>query len=120
MIDELLVSGCERLFFLALSPQYSATTTAAVHDIICREFSRRRNIPQWSWLRSYLTHPAYIEGLADSVRRHWAERGQGERLLMSFHGISKRNIELGDPYQHHCEETAPALADALQLNAQQW
>jgi ferrochelatase len=39
---------------------------------------------------------------------------------MSFHGIPKRNIELGDPYQHHCEETAPALADALQLNAQQW
>jgi ferrochelatase len=54
------------------------------------------------------------------VRRHWAERGQGERLLMSFHGIPKRNIELGDPYQQHCEETAPALADALQLNAQQW
>jgi ferrochelatase len=120
MIGELLVSGCERLFFLPLSPQYSATTTAAVHDIICREFPRRRNIPQWSWLLSYHTHPAYIAGLADSVRRHWAERGQGERLLMSFHGIPKRNIELGDPYQQHCEETASALADALQLNAQQW
>ncbi|MFT5889283.1 MAG: ferrochelatase [Zhongshania sp.] len=116
MIDELLVSGCERLFFLPLFPQYSATTTAAVHDIICREFARRRNIPQWSWLRSYHTHPAYIEGLADSVRWHWAERGQGEKLLMSFHGIPKRNIELGDPCQYHCEEIASALADALQLS----
>ncbi|MEX1667623.1 ferrochelatase [Zhongshania guokunii] len=119
-IEELLASGCERLFFLPLFPQYSATTTAAVHDEITRVFSRYRDIPQWSWLRSYHDHPVYIDALAQTVKKHWAESGQGELLLMSFHGIPKRNVELGDPYQQHCEETAAALAKALNLNDDQW
>lgn len=119
-VDELLALGCERLFFLPLFPQYSATTTAAVHDEISRVFSRRRDIPQWSWLRNYHDHPAYIDALAQSVQRHWSEHGRGERLLMSFHGIPKRNVELGDPYQRHCEETAAALAAKLGLSEKEW
>ncbi|MBB5187282.1 ferrochelatase [Zhongshania antarctica] len=119
-VDELLAAGCERLFFLPLFPQYSATTTAAVHDEINRVFSRRRDIPQWSWLRNYHRQVAYVEALAQSVRQYWSEHGRGERLLMSFHGIPKRNVELGDPYQRHCEETAAALATTLGLNDNEW
>ena len=119
-VDELLAAGCERLFFLPLFPQYSATTTAAVHDEINRIFSRRRDIPQWSWLRNYHRQGAYVEALAQSVRQYWSEHGRGERLLMSFHGIPKRNVELGDPYQRHCEETASALAITLGLNSNEW
>ncbi len=119
-VDELLAAGCERLFFLPLFPQYSATTTAAVHDEISRVFSRRRNIPQWSWLRNYHNHPGYIEALAESVQQYWDENGRGERLLLSFHGIPKRNVDLGDPYQRHCEETAQALATKLGLGDEEW
>lgn len=119
-IDELLLAGCERLFFLPLYPQYSATTTAAAHDQICKVFAKRRNIPQWGWLKSYYDHPEYIASLANSVRQHWSENGRGELLLMSFHGIPKRNVDLGDPYQHHCEKTAEALALKLGLNKSEW
>lgn len=119
-IDELLSAGCERLFFLPLYPQYSATTTAAVHDQICKAFAARRDIPQWGWLKSYYDHPDYIAALASSVRQHWSENGRGELLLMSFHGIPKRNVELGDPYQRHCEKTAEALAGELGLNKSEW
>lgn len=119
-IDELLAAGCERLFFLPLYPQYSATTTAAVHDQICKVFAARRDIPQWAWLKSYYDHPDYIAALASSVQQHWSENGRGELLLMSFHGIPKRNVELGDPYQSHCEKTAEALAGELGLNKSEW
>ena len=119
-INELLAAGCERLFFLPMFPQYSATTTAAVHDEINRFFSQRRDIPQWSWLRNYHKHPAYIEALAHSVRRYWSENGRGEKLLLSFHGIPKRNVDLGDPYQRHCDETAGALCQALALGPEDW
>jgi len=119
-IDELIAKGCENLFFVPLYPQYSATTTAAVHDQICRIFSARRNIPQWGWVRSYHDHPEYIAALANTVRQHWSDNGRAELLLMSFHGIPKRNVELGDPYQQHCEETAMALALELGLSKDEW
>ncbi|MBW2939564.1 ferrochelatase [Zhongshania aquimaris] len=119
-IDELIDLGCERLFFVPLYPQYSATTTAAVHDQICKAFSAIRDIPQWGWVKSYYDHPAYISALASTVRQHWSENGKAELLLMSFHGIPKRNVELGDPYQAHCEKTAEALALELGLIDGEW
>ncbi|QQD19227.1 ferrochelatase [Spongiibacter nanhainus] len=112
--------GVERIFFLPLFPQYSATTTAAVLDQVTQFYSRQRDIPQWSWLRDYHDHPAFIQALADRVRAHWQEKGRGDKLLMSFHGIPKRNVELGDPYQSQCEGTASALAAALSLEEDQW
>jgi ferrochelatase len=36
-----------------------------------------------------------------------------ERLLLSFHGMPQRTLELGDPYHCHCRKTARLLADAL-------
>jgi protoporphyrin/coproporphyrin ferrochelatase len=119
-IEELSALGCERLFFIPMYPQYSATTTAAVHDQIAKVFSKARNIPHWSWVRSYHNHPAYISALANTVRQHWSEHGRASLLLMSFHGIPKRNVELGDPYQQHCEETAKALAEELGLSKTEW
>jgi ferrochelatase len=36
-----------------------------------------------------------------------------ERLLLSFHGMPVRTLELGDPYHCHCQKTARLLGDAL-------
>ena len=54
--------------------------------------------------------PASIRALADSVRRHWATRGQGDKLVMSFHGMPERTLRLGDPYHCHCQKTARLLS----------
>ena len=120
VIEELEAKGAKAFYFVPLYPQYSATTTAAAMDAVARYFMGRRDIPQWSWLRNYHDEQAYIEALADSVRAHWQTHGQSDRLLMSFHGIPKRNVDLGDPYQQHCQETAESLAKALGLNSDQW
>ncbi|MBB3046012.1 ferrochelatase [Litorivivens lipolytica] len=120
VIEELEAKGAKEFYFVPLYPQYSATTTAAAMDAVARYFMGRRDIPQWSWLRNYHDEQAYIEALADSVRAHWQTHGQSDRLLMSFHGIPKRNVDLGDPYQQHCQETAESLAKALGLNSDQW
>ncbi len=41
-------------------------------------------------------------------------------LLMCFHGLPARNVELGDPYKSQCEQTAAALAEALELAPGDW
>ncbi len=120
VLDELRAEGVDAFCFIPLFPQYSATTTAAAMDIITRYFQGQRNIPAWNWVRDYHNHPDYIAALAESVKTHWSSHGKNDKLLMSFHGIPKRNIDLGDPYQQHCEATARALASSLSLSDDEW
>ena len=73
-------------------------------------------MPEFSFIRDYHNHPQYIAALAQSVRDHWAEHGQGDYLLCSYHGIPKRYADNGDIYPKHCEETTRLLGEALGLS----
>ena len=119
-LDQLSQQGCEEIIVLPLYPQFSATTSATVFDRIAAIYRKRRSMPGLQWIRDYATDPGYISALACSIKQHWAEHGRGERLLMSFHGLPQRNVELGDPYQAQCEATAHALASTLELGEDDW
>jgi ferrochelatase len=88
-----------------LYPQFSFSTTESVLDVT-PEPARA--------VREFHSHPAYIGALAASIREHWAEHGEGRKLVMSFHGLPQRAVDLGDPYQAQCLSTARLLAEALQ------
>ena len=120
VISSLSDEGVEQFCFVPLFPQYSATTTAAAMDRVADYFRIQRAVPLWCWVRDYHDDPDYIQALAETVREHWSERGRGELLLMSFHGIPQRNVDLGDPYLAQCQRTAELLAQALQLDNSQW
>lgn len=119
-LNHLREQGCNRLFILPLYPQYSASTTAAVTDQVFDVFKSWRRVPDVRVLSAYYDEPRYIEALANSVREHWEQHGKAEKLMMSFHGIPKRYVTHGDPYQLHCEQTAQALADSLGLKKDAW
>lgn len=120
VVSELESEGYEEIVLLPLYPQYSATTTGSIFDQLAALNRRRRNIPQIHLIKHYHQHPLYIEALASSVRSYWQQHGQGQCLLMSFHGIPQRNVDLGDPYYEHCLATATLLAQALDLQQHQW
>lgn len=115
VIERAQAEGVRRLVAIPLYPQYSATTTASVMDAVFATLSSLRWMPDLRSVHSYHDDPRYIAALADSVRAHWAEHGQGDHLLLSFHGIPKRYFESGDPYFCHCQKTARLLVESLQL-----
>ena len=119
-LSRLEAQQVEQVIVLPLYPQYSATTTAASFDVLARCLKRRRKIPGIALIRDYHDQTAYIEALATSVRSHWEQHGRGEHLVMSFHGIPKRNVDLGDPYASQCERSAELLAEALGLASSNW
>lgn len=96
---------------LPLYPQYSRATTETVRDVLPRGMRM---------IESFHDHPAYIGALAENVRQHWAAHGRAEILVMSFHGLPKRAVERGDPYEAQCRATAQRLASALELSDAQW
>jgi ferrochelatase len=119
-LDQLKAEGATRVLVLHAYPQYSATTTASVIDAVNAWSARVRRVPELRFVGDYHDDTAYIEALAQSVLRHWQQRGRPEQLVMSFHGIPARNIRLGDPYETQCLATARLLAGRLQLTSAQY
>ncbi len=119
-LNELRARGCTRILVLPLYPQYAASTTASAMDEVARCLSHWRNLPEMRFVRSFHDHPAYIGALAASVREHWSRHGQAEKLVMSFHGVPRRSLELGDPYHCECHKTARLVAEALDLPPERW
>ncbi|MEJ8822251.1 ferrochelatase [Variovorax humicola] len=114
-LDALKAEGVTRVLVLQAYPQYSATTTASMIDAV-NDWSRRvRRLPEFRFVNQYHDDPHYIDALAASVMAHWKHHGRPDQLVMSFHGIPARNVQLGDPYQAQCLETARLLAERLQL-----
>lgn len=118
-LQDLRARGCQRILILPLYPQYAASTTATVVDEVGRCLAKMRNQPELRFVRSFAEDEAYIDALASRVQAYRAEHGAGERLVMSFHGIPRRSVELGDPYQQECLLTGKRLAERLALPAEQ-
>ena len=105
VLDELKAQGVTRVLVLPAYPQYSGTTTASVFDAVYAWGMRTRNLPELRFINHYHDHPGYIEALAEKIRAHWAQHGRAEQLVMSFHGVPERTLQLGDPYHCECHKT---------------
>lgn len=120
VLDRLQDNGIEQIVVLPLFPQYSATSTGAVYDVVSRWLQAQRNLPSMTLIKDYFAHPIFIQALADSVRRYQTIHDQPEKLLMSFHGIPQPYADRGDPYPERCHATAKLLAHALGLSDDAW
>jgi ferrochelatase len=110
----LLAAGCERILLAPLYPQYCAATTATVVDRAADALRAMRWQPSLRTLPPYYDDPAYIQALAHDLGRQLdALPFAPEVLLLSFHGMPQRTLELGDPYHCHCRKTARLLEAEL-------
>jgi len=100
---------------LALYPQYSCSTVAAVWDELARILATRRRIPGITFIRDYADNELYIQALASSARASFEKHGEPDLLLLSYHGIPQRFANEGDDYPQRCRDTTRELVSALGL-----
>ena len=114
VLGAMKADGCERILVAPLYPQYCGATTATVMDEAYRTLAAMRWQPALRTLPPYYDDAAYIGALKSSI-----EEGLGQldftpdALLLSFHGMPQRTLELGDPYHCHCRKTARLLGEAM-------
>ncbi len=108
--------GPDEVVLLPLYPQFSSTTTASSfadwHDAAAAAGLVR---PTHS-VCCYPSESGLIAALANLTRRalaEWPENRAPPRILLSAHGLPKRIVARGDPYQAQIEETAAALRQAI-------
>lgn len=108
--------GCEHMLVVPLYPQYASSTTATVVDEVARVASHMRDQPALRFIKRFHTDPAFIHPLGDKIAAFWQQHGKPQKLVMSFHGLPRQCVDMGDPYCRDCYETARALAQYLGLS----
>lgn len=114
-LQQLKHKGVNHITVLPLYPQYSAVTTGSTFDELSKQLSRYRWIPGLTFINGYHRDPAYITGLADSIRDHISQHGAPDKLLFSFHGTPLNHLHQGDPYFCFCSETTRLVSEQLGL-----
>ena len=114
-IEAMMKAGCERILLAPLYPQYSGATTATVVDKAADKLRTMRWQPTLRTLPPYHDDPLYIDALAsDLARQIDLLPFDPEVLVLSFHGMPQRTLELGDPYHCHCQKTSRLLQAKLE------
>lgn len=123
VLSHLKAEGSNRILILPMYPQYAASTTATVADACADWLKKTRNQPEMRFVRNFHDQASYLTALEASVRKHWQTNGPlgpDDRLLISFHGLPKRSLDLGDPYYCECQKTGRLLAERLNLKPEQF
>ena len=119
-LEKLRSYNINKLLILPLYPQYSAATTASTFDAVADVLKTWRRIPQLRMITGYHDDPGYIDALAESIRNHWEQSGEPDKLLFSFHGLPSAYVLAGDPYSDECHVTARLVARELDLPEDLW
>ncbi|MCD6046589.1 MAG: hemH [Gammaproteobacteria bacterium] len=112
--------GVEEIVVLPLYPQYASSATGSSLEAVMQEIKSWRHIPNIKLISNYHDHPLYIEALAKSILTHWQQHGQAQKLVLSYHGIPQRSVDLGDPYFEQCQKTTQLLTEKLGLAENQY
>ena len=120
VLRKLMEQDCRRILVVPMYPQYSASTTATVTDIVFAELQQMRDTPALRTVRDFHDQPGYIGALADNINDYWMKNGRPEKLVMSFHGLPRDSVDKGDPYHAQCLHSGQLLAQALGLHGQQY
>lgn len=118
-ITRLRERGCEHILVVPLYPQYAASTTATAFDAVARHAGRLRDQPEFRFIKRFHDDPGYIDALGERIETFWAANGRPQKLVMSFHGLPRQSIELGDPYYRDCQQTAALVRERLGLSLDQ-
>jgi ferrochelatase len=111
--------GCERILIVPLYPQYAASTTATVVDAVTRHAARLRDQPEMRFIKRFHEDVGYLGAVVARIEAYWREHGRPQRLVISFHGLPRYSVELGDPYYQDCLRTGRLLRERLGLMPEQ-
>jgi len=109
--------GPDKIVLLPLYPQYSTTTTGSSLEDWARVARKMELRAPTSRACCYPWESGFVAAAAAKIRdaAKDLQPGLSYRLLLSAHGLPKRVIEKGDPYQWQVEQSAAAITKALDM-----
>ena len=114
VVQRMVDSGCQKILFFPLYPQYAGATSATANDEFFRSLMKQTWQPSARTVSPYFDRADYIAALANSIERAYAEiEIRPDVLVCSYHGVPKRYLMQGDPYHCQCQKTTRLLKEKL-------
>ena len=109
--------GADKIVLLPLYPQYSTSTTASSVKDWHRAAKKAGLTAPTSRVCCYPWDAGFVAASVAHIRAamEGAPTDLAYRLLLSAHGLPKRMITKGDPYQWQVEQSAKAIIKALDM-----
>ena len=109
--------GPDKIVLLPLYPQYSTTTTASSFKDWDRAAKKAGLMAPTTRICCWPDQPGFIAAMAERIGEAAKDRepALSYRLLLSAHGLPRRTIARGDPYQWQVERSAAAIIKALEM-----
>ena len=98
-----------------LFPQFTYATTGSVARCFYQKGGARLR-GRLNWVASYADHPLFVGAWQRHLAAFMHAHGLGESqclLLFSAHGVPKRYVQEGDPYQRECFLSFHAIRSAF-------
>ena len=116
--------GADRVVIIPMYPQFSTTTTWSSLEVWNKAmYEAGMDLPT-SMVCCYHENDGFIKASAENVRAEYdkalADGYDNPRILFSAHGLPESVIKDGDPYQWQCEQSAQAIADAMNVENLDW
>jgi protoporphyrin/coproporphyrin ferrochelatase len=106
-----------RVLLLPLYPQYSRTTTGSSVNAFEHECRRQDYRPKLSLVQQWYDEPAYQEAIVETLKTELARfpepRPDRVELLLSAHGLPRKIVDAGDPYERQIVATASGVGARL-------
>jgi ferrochelatase len=114
--------GPDRVVLLPLYPQYSTTTTGSSLAAWERAAKAVGLTAPTRGICCYPSEPGFVAQIAEGLGQTLNELGTETpaRVLFSAHGLPKKIVARGDPYQWQVEATAEAVVKALGRPGLDW
>ena len=105
----------DQMILLPLYPQYSTTTSASSLKEWEREAKAAGITAPSRTVCCYPEEAGFVAAVVDGLRAalREVEEGATPRVLFSAHGLPKKIVEQGDPYQWQVEQTVAAVVRSL-------
>jgi len=116
--------GADRVVIVPMYPQFSTTTTWSSLEVWNKAmFEAGMNLPT-SMVCCYHENNGFVQASAENIKIEYdkaiKDGFEAPRVLFSAHGLPESIIKSGDPYQWQCEQTAAAIARALNIENLDW
>ena len=110
----------DEIILLPLYPQFSTTTTGSSFKGWKATIKKIGLDKPTKEICCYPVDDKLVEAQTDLLRKELLKTRQKVRVLFSAHGLPKKIIQNGDPYQWQIEQTAKSIATKAELKKNSW
>jgi len=119
VVKEVINYNPDEIILMPLYPQYSAATSGSSikewNDICLKNNLKVKT----STICCYPTDESFIEAHKDEILKK-IENLKNFKLIFSAHGLPKKNIKKGDPYQWQVEQSVNKIVKLLDIKDLDW